>query len=168
MKKKTIINMLITFGLCFITHNIYQWFPNNITSIFFPVNESIWEHMKMLFSTFLLTGFIDYLFIDKRNILISSCLSGIGSIILYLILFLPFNSENLVLIFSILIIDIIIFEIIRSIIINNKKFSNYNKLAYVFIIIVYIIFGYLTYNPIHIDLFKDSITNQYGINTYII
>ena len=167
MIKKIIINSIITFALCFLAHNVYKWIPNNLTAIFFPVNESIWEHMKMLFTVFCISGFIFYLLFDENNIVIASFVSGILSIIFYLIMFLPFNSDSKVLIFSILIIDIIISEYIRYIIIH-KPFTKYNKLAYVFIIISYITFGYLTFKPIKCPLFKDTLENKYGINTYII
>lgn len=168
MKKKIILNIILTFGLCFLTHNIYKWFPNNLTAIFFPVNESIWEHMKMLFTTYLISGFIIYLFIDKRNFALSSLITGIGGIILYLILFLPFNTSNKIVIFGILIINIIIFEYIRLKIINKNFDNKFNIFAYALIIIVYIIFGYLTFKPLKNDLFKDKSTNQYGINTYLL
>ena len=168
MIKKILINIMINFGLCFVIHNIYKWFPNNLSAIFFPVNESIWEHMKMLFTCFLITGLINYFIFNKHNLAISSFITGIASIIFYLVLFLPFNSENKILIFSILILDIIIFEYVRYLIIHNHKFNKYNKLAYIFIIVTYIVFGYLTFNPLKIDLFKDTIENKYGINTYII
>ena len=46
--------------------------------------------------------------------------------------------------------------------------NKYNKLAYILIIITYTIFGYLTFKPIKCKLFKDTIENKYGINTYII
>ena len=167
MFKKIFINSLISLGLCFIAHNIYKWIPNNLTAIFFPVNESIWEHMKMLFTVFMISGFISYILFDDNNIVIASFVSGILSIIFYLIMFLPFNSENKVLIFGVLIIDIIISEYIRYLIIN-KPYTKYNKLAYLLIIISYIIFGYLTFRPIKTKLFKDTIENKYGINTYII
>lgn len=168
MNKKLIINIILTFGLCFLTHNIYKWIPNNLTAIFFPTNESVWEHMKMLFTTYLISGFIIYIIFDKRNFALSSLIVGIGGIILYLILFLPLNTTSKIAIFGTLIIDIIIFEYIRLKLINKVYNIKYNILAYILIIGVYILFVYLTFKPLKNDLFKDKITNQYGINTYIL
>ena len=31
-------------------HFVYDWWPNALTAIFTPVNESVWEHLKLLFS----------------------------------------------------------------------------------------------------------------------
>lgn len=166
MFKKIAINFFITFILMFIIHNVFPIFKNNITAIFFPVNESVWEHMKMLFTGILLTGFINYCFFKTKNNSLSSLIVGIISIIIYLVCFLPFNSDNKILIFSILIIDIIICEIIRYFLIKKEVFYKYNNLAFILIIICYIIFGYLTYKPPICDLFKDKTKNMYGINTH--
>lgn len=168
MIKKILRNSLISFGLCFLVHNIYKWIPNNLTAIFFPVNESIWEHMKMLFTVFMISGFIIYLLSDKDNIIISSFIVGILGIILYLIMFLPFKTENMVIIFAVLIIDIVVCEYIRFVMMRNDMFTKYNKFAYILIIVTYIIFGYLTFKPIKCELFKDTLENKYGINTYVI
>ena len=39
--------------------------PSTLTAIFFPVNESIWEHMKLLFSAVIMYGIIDYIILQK-------------------------------------------------------------------------------------------------------
>lgn len=170
MKKRNlkILGTIIAFLLCFPMHFVYDKFPNWLTSIFFSVNESIWEHMKMLYTSFLLTGFINYIFFNKQNAAISTLISSILSIVIYLILFLPFESNNKILIFSILIIDIIVCEFIRILIINKEYHKKFNKLSFIMLILIYIIFGYLTYKPMHTDLFKDKNKNLYGINTYVI
>ena len=31
----------------------YQWWPNAVTALFSPVNESLWEHVKLVFWPFL-------------------------------------------------------------------------------------------------------------------
>ena len=65
LKKMIFVNTIITFLLCFLTHFLYEWFPNPVFSIFFPVNESIWEHMKMLYTTFLIYSIIEYFIMKK-------------------------------------------------------------------------------------------------------
>ncbi len=52
---KGIIFVLIT-GT--ISHFIYEWSGNNsVLGLFFPINESIWEHMKLCFFPILLYSF---------------------------------------------------------------------------------------------------------------
>jgi len=62
------INTIVTFLLCFLAHFMYDWFPNPIFSIIFPVNESIWEHMKMLYTVILIYGIIENFIMKKFDI----------------------------------------------------------------------------------------------------
>ena len=70
MKLSTIkkISVFGLFGMSFLTHFIYNIFPNPLFAIFFPVNESIWEHMKLLSTTILLYGIIEYFLLKHYNI----------------------------------------------------------------------------------------------------
>ena len=68
LKNTRIIAVFGIFLISFISHFVYTIFPNIFTSIFFPVNESIWEHMKILFTSSLLYGIIDYIILKKNNI----------------------------------------------------------------------------------------------------
>ena len=97
MKLSTIkkISVFGLFGMSFLTHFIYNIFPNPLFAIFFPVNESIWEHMKLLSTTILLYGIIEYFLLKHYNIkvnnfLFSLFIMSVISIPIYLIIFLPF------------------------------------------------------------------------------
>ena len=97
MKLSTIkkISVFGLFGMSFLTHFIYNIFPNPLFAIFFPVNESIWEHMKLLSTTILLYGIIEYFLLKHYNIkvnnfLLSLFITSVISIPIYLIIFLPF------------------------------------------------------------------------------
>ena len=52
LKKYKILSVFIIFLLMFPLHYVYDKFPNSLTSIFCPVNESIWEHLKLIFTSF--------------------------------------------------------------------------------------------------------------------
>jgi len=174
LKRIKIISIIGTFLLCFLTHFIYNIFPNTLFSIFFPVNESIWEHMKMLFTTTLLFGIIEYILIKKydikvNNFLFSKFIEALISIPIYLVMFLPFYyrfGENMIVIFIMMLITFIITQFIGYKIMDCKHINHSNKIAIILIIISYIIFGYLTYNPIHNHLFLDTEKEKYGINDY--
>lgn len=168
LKNFKILSVFILFGLCFITHNLYKWIPNNLFAIFFPVNESVWEHMKMIFTTIILWSFIEYFILKKKNIITSAFISGILSIPIYLIMYLPFNTLNMTIIFIILFITLAISQWISYKILSLNDFIYLNKISIILIIVVYIIFGYLTYNPIKCDLFFDPSEEKYGINNYVV
>ena len=70
LKKIKIINVIGVFALSFLFHFMYEWWPNVVTSIFFPVNESIWEHMKIFVSAILVWGLVDKFLLDKVFLII--------------------------------------------------------------------------------------------------
>jgi len=170
IKKLKIIGTVIALALPFLLHFLYKLIPSFITSIFLPVNESIWEHMKILFGSILLSGVIQKIIVISKkeninNICFSNFIAAIFSIPTFLILFLPVYSiigENMIVTIIIMFIAIILSEILSYKIINMDNFKLENK-TIIFVIIVYIIFVILTYNPIKIDLFKDPTTDTYGI-----
>lgn len=174
MKKMRIISTILIFGLCFVTHNLYTWIPSLLVSIFFPVNESIWEHMKMLFTTILIYHLFEYIYlflkgIKVNNYCIASFTCSFISIPIYLLIFLPFYysiGDNMIIIFIILFITIYLTQILHSFITNIRNIKYQNILSTILIIICYIIFGYLTYNPPKTSLFFDTKEEKYGINIY--
>ena len=65
LKNYKMVGAILIFLLCFPFHSLYDWLPNSLFSLFFPVNESIWEHMKLLFTPFVVYTIIEYLFLRK-------------------------------------------------------------------------------------------------------
>lgn len=175
LKKFKVISIIGCFLLAFLTHFLYDWFPNRIFSIFFPVNESIWEHMKMLFTTILLYELIEFIILKIKNIkvnnfLFASFTSAILSIPIYLIMFLPIFykiGEKMIITLIIMLITIIIIQIIHYKIINYKEL-HLGISALILIIVTYIVMGILTYYPPETDLFFDPKDEKYGINKFII
>ncbi len=173
LKTIKIIGFFAIFLLCFLFHFLYDWFPNSLFSIFFPVNESIWEHMKLIYTSYIFYGIFDYILLRKNkinNFFIQLFLIPIISIILYLIIFIPIYKmigENMIISIGLLAIIIIIEQILSYFILQYKEIKYQNFIGIIGIILVYIIFGYLTYNPIENYLFYDTVKDKYGINIYI-
>lgn len=169
-KKLKILGVVLAFILCFPFHFLYDKFPCFITSIFAPVNESIFEHMKILFGSVLLSGVVQKIItkikhLKINNVCISNFIASLTSIPIFLIIFLPIYNiigENFIITIFIMLISIILAEIISYKIMGMKDFKMEN-IAIIFTIIIYLTFAYFTYNPIHINFFKDTITNTYGI-----
>ena len=174
LKKSKFISTIGIFSLCFLFHFIYQWLPCSITSIFFPVNESIWEHMKLLFSAVVFYGIIDYIILKKfkikyNNFFTALFISALTIIPIYLIMFLPVYyklGESMVITIGIMLVAIIISQVISYKILKARDFDILNILSLILIIISYIVFAYLTYNPIKSELFFDTQEEKYGINNY--
>ena len=175
LKTTKIIGFFAIFLLCFLFHFLYDWFPNSLFSIFFPVNESIWEHMKLIYSSFIFYGLFDYLLLKKNkiyfnNFLLQLFFIPLVGIVLYLIIFIPIYKmigENMIISIGLLGIIIIIEQILSYFILQYKEIKYQNLIGIIGIILVYIIFGYLTYKPIENYIFFDTVKDKYGINLYI-
>ena len=52
-KRQLIVTWLAAMLAGCVLHFLYQWWPNAVTALFSPVNESLWEHVKLVFWPFL-------------------------------------------------------------------------------------------------------------------
>lgn len=171
LKNTRIIAIFGIFFISFISHFIYTIFPNFFTSIFFPVNESIWEHMKILFTSSLLYGIIDYILLKKNNIKFNNYpfqlwFTSIVIMPIYLVIYTPLYKligENLLISITLLFIIYILKEIISYNILKSQHLKILNHITIPLIMITYIMFIYLTYYPPHNYIFLDTGTNTYGI-----
>ena len=171
MKKVKILGTIIATLLTFPIHFVYDKFPNFITSIFFPVNESIAEHMKILFGSIILSGVIQKIICIKKdikanNICFSNYVAAISSVIIFLIMFLPVYNligKNFIITITIMIISIIISEII-SYYITKIKDLYLENITIILVILTYITFGLLTYFPPKKSIFMDPIDHKYGLD----
>lgn len=166
-----IFAVIVIFILSFINHFIYDIYSNTLFSIFFPVNESIFEHMKIIFTSILIYSIIELYLLRKQNIKFNNFLfnifaTGFLGIIVYLLIYIPlflYFDTNLFVDITLLFIVYIITQIISYYILSSKNYKFLNMFSLFFIIVVYIIFGYLTYKPPHNFLFFDNANKIYGI-----
>lgn len=171
LKKAKIIDLFGIFGLSFLFHFMYEWMPNPIFACFLPVNESIFEHMKLFVSSTLIWGIIDYLILKKNNLernnfLFQLLLRSILSIIIYLPIYYLLRSifgENMIITISLMFIVYIISVIISYKLLTYRDLRINNVINIIFIIIIYFIFSYFTFNPMHTPFFYDTNNQKYGI-----
>lgn len=170
-KKILFIATITIFLSMFLFHNIYNWFPNFLTASFFPVNESLFEHLKLMFTTQIIISLIIYLILKLKKIKFSNYLLGllvstIVTISLFFLIYLPIYNrfgENLFLTMSIYLITLIIGNIIFYLISKRKHEILLNLISLVIISIIAVILIYFTFNPLKNDFFFDSIEEIYGI-----
>lgn len=174
LKKIKIIAVIGIFIISFISHFAYELLPNIIFSFIFPVNESIWEHMKIIFTSTLLYGIIDYILLKKYNIKYNNFpfqlyFTALSAIPIYLVIYLPLYKllgENMFISISLLLLVYILQQIISYNILKEKNIKLLNTLIVPIILLSYLGFIYLTYNPIHNYLFYDKQKEKYGIDEY--
>ena len=158
--------------LSFLFHFLYEFFPNFIFSILFPVNESIWEHMKLLYSGFIIWGIFEYYLIKKNNIKVNNYIKNlffmsITSVIIYLIIYIPLYNifkDNMIINISLLIIVILLEEIINYYMLLRDEKKSLNTVFITLIVLGYVVFTTLTYFPIKNYIFYDNNSNKYGVN----
>lgn len=173
LKKVKVISIFGVFLISFLSHFMYEWFPSVITSIFFPVNESIWEHMKIFTTSILIYSLIEYLILKKKkiyhnNFLLSTVVTSILSVPIYLIIYLPLYKifgEKMFISIGLMFIVYAFMEYISYKILQYKELNVNKYLLLTLLIIVYIIYTYLTYKPIENYIFFDIKEKKYGITT---
>lgn len=170
-KRKSIIKLEI-FNALFILiggtllHFLFEFSNNNsFIALFSAINESIWEHLKLLFFPSLITTLFGFIYLKQKNYL-KVKLEGTLIALIFIVIF--YYTYSGIIGKNFLILDIssffmaIILEESYTIKNFNKTTSNNYMSLFIFIIIV-IIFFIFTFYPPHIGLFKDPLTKQYGI-----
>lgn len=141
---------------------------NSIIASFSAVNESVWEHLKLLFFPMLLTTIIGY-FCIRKNVPNFLCSKMIGIITAMLFTVIFFYTYSGILGKNIALIDISSFfvaTILGEYVAYRLMISTFkcnNKIAIIILIIIGICFVTFTYSTPKIEIFKDPITEQYGI-----
>jgi len=170
IKKLKIISALSIFLLSFLVHYGYEIFPCFFTSIFFPINESLFEHMKLITTCYLIWGLIEYkLLKNKINFKSNLIISIFFKITIFLIIFYPIYlnfDHNLLVTLSIYLITIIITQILSYFILKNNKEIFLNKYFYIIIALIIIINIIFTYNPINNNFFIDYMNKKIGFSNY--
>ena len=172
LKKIKLLSIFGIFLLSFLAHFIYNLFPNVLISFFFPINESIFEHMKIIFTSTLIYGIIDYILlktnkIDFNNFTWQLFFTAFISINIFLLIYLPIHylfGENLIVTLIILFFTYVISSIISYFLLKLPNNIFLNKLAIGLIILVYFNFIVLTYTLDKDDFFYDT----YNASGYIL
>lgn len=154
--------IIFLFLLSFLWHFMYDWFPSVLTSIFFPVNESIWEHMKIIFYCLLIGSVLEK---KGNNYYLNILVKPLVGVLFYLIIFIPLYlifGESMFISISLMLFTYIIMELL-GIKISKQEELNIKVLPIIIIILISILFSILTFYPLHNFLFFDSVKLGYGI-----
>ena len=177
MEKKKIIrfqifSVIFTWILGTILHFLYEWSGDNkIIASFSAVNESTWEHLKLVFFPMLITTIVGFLVIGKDNKKFW-CAKTIGIILAMSFIIVFFYTYTGIIGTNFAILDIgsffvavILGEYVAYKIMTNDEYKlKCNKrIAVIGLICILLCFIIFTYLPLHIGLFKDPISNGYGI-----
>ncbi len=174
-KKLTLITAVMAgaaIGLGFLSHFAFDFSGKNyFVGLFVPVNESIWEHLKLLFFPFIITMFFEYFIYGKRVYSFFSSkflglIIGIISIITnYYTAIGAFGIDSMALNIGIFILSVIIaYAVSYMRILRNPKAAGglWETTAIFLMGILFTLFMTFTYYPPHIPLFLDPNSMRYS------
>lgn len=163
-----LIGSFIIFGLAFVFHFLYKWSNfNSFVGAFAATNESIFQHIKMVFYCVVIYYFITYFIfankykIDIRkymlSILVTFFVTSIIVIGTYYTLQYGFNVESGIINILSLLVGLIISNLINIHIYKRVRVLNFHSnLSLILIFIISIGVTYLHFNPVEVDFFYDN------------
>lgn len=149
-----ILSPITLFLLSTLTHNIYNLYPCLLTKILFPINESIWEHNKMIIMSYFIFMIIEGIIFKKINF--NYIYSAITCSILVILIFSPIyffilkTKDNLLITLTIYFICLVLSQIYYYFL---KPQVN-KKISIIVWLIIFSFNAYLTFFPLKNPLFK--------------
>ena len=156
-----IISTIFVMVLGTLLHFTYKWSGNNvIVGIFSPINESIWEHLKLMFFPMLITIIIGYLYKGKD---VDNYLSSkvIGTIVMLSFTIVFYYTYSGILGTNYTGVDVSIFFIAVALgqyvsyKLMKTKFHGNNIIGIIILLALLLCFVVFTFFPPNIALFKD-------------
>ena len=174
MKSSVVICQLMGFGvtsfLGTVLHFMYEWLDGAVwIAPFSGVNESTWEHMKLLFWSMLIYAVIEsFLLHEQENFWCVKLRGIILGLSLIPILFYTYNgvigkSPDFVNIAIFFIAAAAAYLYEARLFIKNNTSCHSPKIAITLLSIIAFLFILFTFRTPTIDIFKDPITGAYGI-----
>ena len=151
-------------------HFLFDWSGESpLVALFSAVNESIWEHLKLLFYPMVAVAIVENFFWGKK---IPSfwCVKLIGisaGLLLIPILYytytgiLGINADwfNIAIFF---LVAAAVYWMESKLLLQNFSSPLRPKVAVSLLILLAVLFSVLTFSPPHIPLFQDPVTGTYG------
>lgn len=157
---KRLLTVIITILLGVLLHFAYEWSGRNpFIALIGAVNESTWEHLKLLFFPFLFMSIVEYFFYkpDFRKFFSSRCIGMLCGLMSIIVIFYTYTGiyKNV----DVLNIALYILAVFISFFVSDKLYKKTESvLPPVFSIGIFFIltlmFFVFTFYPPDINLFK--------------
>jgi len=153
-----------------ILHFLYNWTGGSIlVAPFSGVNESTWEHMKLLFWPLFLFALVERMFFkNQKNYWCVKLAEILLGLLLIPVLFYTYNgvlgkSPDWINIAIFYITALLVFLFERWVFKNDWLQCRFPRLAFAAICLIGVLFVMFTYSPPQIPLFQDPLSQNYGI-----
>ncbi len=151
-------------------HFLYNWTNKSmVTALFSAVNESIFEHMKILFFPMFVFALIESRFFSKKYKTFW-CVKLVGVLLGLIIIPFMYYSYTGILGKSVDWFNVAIFFVAAATayFVETKLLKgDFNlclpKISLMILIFMAVAFMVLTFSPLEVPLFQDPVTKQYGI-----
>lgn len=146
--KSTILLLLISSAM----HFLYDFIPNPILSLIVPINESIFQHIKILFYPILFY----FLYYKRWNtFLFVQTVSILSMLLIYYFYRYAFNIESVPV--DILLITIIFYFVpyLDNLALQHHWITN-DVIAFTFLFVVLFLLGYFTLRPLSFPIFIEG------------
>lgn len=151
-------------------HFLFDWTDGSVVAaLFSAVNESIWEHLKLLFYPMLIFAVVEFFFWGKE---LDSfwCIKLIGILVGLVLIPVLYYTYTGILGINADWFNITIFFLVAGIVfwLEAKLFQSAfscpvgSKPAVILICLIAIVFTVLTFLPPQLPLFQDPLTGSYG------
>ncbi|HEX3077020.1 MAG TPA: DUF6512 family protein [Lachnospiraceae bacterium] len=152
-------------------HFTYEWSGENpIVALVSPVNESTWEHLKLLFIPMLFFAIIEYFAYGKQipnfiPIKVISMIIGMTTIVIVFYTYTLITGENyLIADIATFMLGVFLSYLFSYFFLQTDVFSSQlaNRIAWIILLLILFSFFYFTYYPPKYELFLDPNTGTYG------
>ena len=168
IRKSCLLGFFAVILLGFLLHNAYFWTrPSQIFAIVAPVNESVWEHLKMAFWALMIYSLAEYPFLrgSVSNFLLAKAL---GSTVLLATIPVVFYSYTRITGTHLLWMDILSFVVGTGLcqaiawdLYRARPRSRIVRLGSLFyLVLMALLFAFWTYTPPQLDIFKDHSSDR--------
>ena len=165
-----LMGFAITSLLGTVLHFLYDWLGETVCiAPFSGVNESTWEHMKLLFwPMFIYAAVQSFFFRDRKNFWCVKLRGILLGICLIPVIFYTYNGAigkspdwlNIAIFFLSAAVAYI-YE--TQAFLKNKITCNHSKVAFFILCLIGVLFTVFTFMPPTLGVFKDPLTGIYGI-----
>ena len=172
LKKYCVIGILFTVLLGTLLHFTYDLSGNSdFVAIFSAVNESTWEHSKLIYYPMIIFAIIEFFIYGKNysNFFASKFAGIISGMAFITVVFYTYNGVigTSGAIFNILLFvaGVIVAYIVYYTLLKGEYLTSplLNKFSIFALAILFIMFWVFTFYPPLLNVFKDPVTGGYGI-----
>lgn len=170
LRKWSIAGFFIVVILGSVYHGMFNWTNRlYLLGIFFPVNESLWEHLKLGLWGIITFSLVEYAVLRKQvsNYFFAKSMGVViisSTVLLVYYTYTAFLDRHyLVLDIGSFVLGVAACQVFCYRVFQSHHNTGLNVSGAIVLLILSVLFAICTYYPPHRALFKDSRTNTYGI-----